>query len=86
MRRKEKDEMVGFLGWVISVVGATEERSNIQEKTYQYLFRDTSLYVVRGVVCTGQSETEDAKTNIQNPQFTISISELGKYTRNKRKY
>lgn len=34
MRRKEKDEMVGFLGWVISVVGATQERSNIQEKTY----------------------------------------------------
>lgn len=38
------------------------------------------------MVCTGQGETEDAKTNIQNPQFTISISELGKYTRNKRKY
>ena len=42
------------------------------------IFRDTSLFVVRGVVRTGQSETKDARIIYKNPLFIINTSELRK--------
>lgn len=48
------------------------------------VFRDKSLFVVRVLVHTRLSETDDARIIYRNPQYTFNISELGKYTRIKR--
>lgn len=49
------------------------------------VFRDGSLFVVRGVDCIRQGETEDRRIKCINPQFTTNISELGKDTKNKKR-
>lgn len=74
--------MVGFLGWVVVVEGAKEERSNRRE--IFLIFRDTRLLVIRGVVCIRQGEGR--RIIWINQQFSTNISELGKYTRNRRRY
>lgn len=43
--------------------GGGKRRFNIQGNFSSYL--GASLFVVRGIVSTGQGETEDAKNNIQ---------------------
>lgn len=60
------------------VVGAKDQRANIQEKLIFSIFREADLFVIRVVVYTGQSETEDAIIIHKNPQFIISVSKLRK--------
>lgn len=72
--------MITFLGWVVVMVGAKEERSNIQGKFSSYL--ETQAHLEEEYSWVG--ETEDALIKYKSPQLS-DIFELGKYTRNKRK-